>query len=224
MEVKNYIDIFCALLTPTIAILASYIAYNQWKTSEAKRRHELFKYRYENIYLRTINFYKLISIFVYNNQSDKIEEEMVKYQQKFYEFRFYLKESDFVKLKNLFSNFIEDLNSYEILKSKEELSEDEKKEKSRFEFSFGYMIEEKIYKILNKYLRIEKENNIISKFIQKKLDFFKLENHVDLYCLFPTFWRICSQINKKIFNRPKIGRFEDKLHAYIFRMLSKKLF
>lgn len=40
-------DYLSALLTPTIAILGSIIAYQQWRTNTKRLRHELFDRRYE---------------------------------------------------------------------------------------------------------------------------------------------------------------------------------
>lgn len=45
---KDWVDYLSALLTPTVvAILGLYIAYRQWRTEEAKLRHELFEKRYK---------------------------------------------------------------------------------------------------------------------------------------------------------------------------------
>jgi hypothetical protein len=45
--VKDWIDVLSALLTPTIAILGSFIAYEQWRTNRGRLKHELFNRRYE---------------------------------------------------------------------------------------------------------------------------------------------------------------------------------
>src|SRR4030042_2233781 len=44
---KDCIDILSALLTPTIAILGIYIAYQQWRTNKNRLKLELFEKRYE---------------------------------------------------------------------------------------------------------------------------------------------------------------------------------
>ena len=44
---KGWVDYFSALLTPTIAILGSTIAFLQWRTNSKRLRHELFDRRYE---------------------------------------------------------------------------------------------------------------------------------------------------------------------------------
>ncbi len=43
---KDWIDVFSALLTPTIAIVVAIIAFLQWRTAEINRRQQLFDKRY----------------------------------------------------------------------------------------------------------------------------------------------------------------------------------
>ncbi|TAN38604.1 MAG: hypothetical protein EPN25_13390 [Nitrospirae bacterium] len=43
---KDYIDILSAMLTPTIAILGIYIAYQQWRTNKKRLQLDLFEKRY----------------------------------------------------------------------------------------------------------------------------------------------------------------------------------
>jgi len=42
---KDYVDIFSALLTPTIALITTYIAIQQYRRGRAKFRHELYDRR-----------------------------------------------------------------------------------------------------------------------------------------------------------------------------------
>jgi hypothetical protein len=42
---KDYVDIFSALLTPTIALITTYIAIQQYRRERAKFRHELYDRR-----------------------------------------------------------------------------------------------------------------------------------------------------------------------------------
>ncbi|MGB7933942.1 MAG: hypothetical protein WCH04_17290 [Gammaproteobacteria bacterium] len=44
---RDWVDYLSALLTPTIAILGSIIAYLQWRTNSNRLKHELFDRRYE---------------------------------------------------------------------------------------------------------------------------------------------------------------------------------
>ncbi len=70
---KGWIDYLSALLTPTIAILGSFIAFQQWRTNRARLKNELFDRRYEQ-FSAVMNF--LGSIITFGKC--KIEE-----QQKF---------------------------------------------------------------------------------------------------------------------------------------------
>ena len=58
MGFGDYVDIFSALLTPLIAIIMVYIAYQQWITNRLKFRHELYESRlrtfHETIQLMSI--------------------------------------------------------------------------------------------------------------------------------------------------------------------------
>lgn len=62
MEIENcvqssidWVDYLSALLTPTIAILGSVIAYLQWRINKARLKHELFDRRYDQ-FLTVRNF------------------------------------------------------------------------------------------------------------------------------------------------------------------------
>ncbi len=44
---KDWIDVLSALLTPTIAAFAFFIAFQQWRTNRNRLKHELFDRRYE---------------------------------------------------------------------------------------------------------------------------------------------------------------------------------
>jgi TRAP-type C4-dicarboxylate transport system permease small subunit len=52
------IDFFSGLLTPTIALLAAYIAWQQWQTNHLRLKHELFERRYK--------LYETITAFIAN--------------------------------------------------------------------------------------------------------------------------------------------------------------
>ena len=42
---KDWIDILTAMMTPTIAIVGSFIAFQQWKINQVRLRHELYDRR-----------------------------------------------------------------------------------------------------------------------------------------------------------------------------------
>jgi hypothetical protein len=44
---RDWVDYLSALLTPTIAVLGSIIAYLQWRTNTNRLKHELFNRRYK---------------------------------------------------------------------------------------------------------------------------------------------------------------------------------
>jgi hypothetical protein len=52
------IDFFSGLLTPLIAVLAAYIAWQQWRTNNLRLKHELFERRYK--------LYEVITSFIAN--------------------------------------------------------------------------------------------------------------------------------------------------------------
>jgi hypothetical protein len=55
MDYKFYIDLFAALLTPTIAIVTTFIAIQQYRNSKRKFRHELYDKRLA-IFNATVQF------------------------------------------------------------------------------------------------------------------------------------------------------------------------
>lgn len=60
---KTWIDILTALLTPTLAVFGSLIAYLQWRTNELKRKNDYFDRRY--------NFYKKVELMWLDSATDE---------------------------------------------------------------------------------------------------------------------------------------------------------
>src|SRR5260221_10454696 len=52
---KDVLTIFSGLLTPLLAIVATYIAYQQWRTNRIKLQHDLYDRRFA-IYAALTNF------------------------------------------------------------------------------------------------------------------------------------------------------------------------
>ena len=44
--IKDWVDVFTAISTPSIALLAGYFTYSQAKTDELRRKQEIFEIRY----------------------------------------------------------------------------------------------------------------------------------------------------------------------------------
>jgi hypothetical protein len=69
---KGYVDILSALLTPTIALVTTYIAVQQYRRERAKFRHDLYDrrmtvYKATSAYLSTVTNY---------SRKDNAEEEL----------------------------------------------------------------------------------------------------------------------------------------------------
>jgi len=45
MDVKSLVDVLSAALTPVIAVVATYIAYQQWRTNKSRLAHEFYDRR-----------------------------------------------------------------------------------------------------------------------------------------------------------------------------------
>ncbi|MCW5206997.1 hypothetical protein VU08_08760 [Desulfobulbus sp. F5] len=75
---KDWVDylsaMLTAMLTPTVAIFGLYIGYRQWRTEEAKLRHELFEKRYKQ-FDAVVKF-----AFSTMSQSIKADEEYPTYE------------------------------------------------------------------------------------------------------------------------------------------------
>ena len=72
---KDWVDYLSALLTPTVAVLGIVIAYRQWRTEEARRRHELFDRRYKQFDAVVKFVYSVVSC------TSLTDEKFVLYQE-----------------------------------------------------------------------------------------------------------------------------------------------
>jgi hypothetical protein len=73
---SDWVKLFNALLTPTLAIIAAYIAYQQWKTNHLKVRHDLYERRLA-IYFATMEFLSVVF-----GKAEASQAEMVTFLQK----------------------------------------------------------------------------------------------------------------------------------------------
>lgn len=74
---KDYVEILSALLTPTIAIITTYIAIQQYRSGRAKFRHELYDRRMA-VYKATSTY---LSLVLRNRQHERTDEERAAYSE-----------------------------------------------------------------------------------------------------------------------------------------------
>lgn len=98
---NTLIDILSASLTPIIAILGSYIAYQQWKTNEKSRKQSLYDYRYEKIFKPVLDICNKTINSIKDGKIENIEELNELHNTKLTnieKYSFLLKENDYIQL------------------------------------------------------------------------------------------------------------------------------
>lgn len=118
---KSAIDILSALLTPTIALLTAFIAYQQWQTNERKRKQDLFELRYENIYKNAIIFLDAVENPI--TTIDELQNRFNKMTQILLKYGFLIKQNDNIRLFYLIGEFFNLCARFENLNAKEKISE-----------------------------------------------------------------------------------------------------
>ncbi len=158
MDTDLLIKYFTALLTPTIAIIGVYIAYQQWITSERKRRQELFELRHKYLYSEIIRLIKTLpSIVKMITLKDNFDgyDEIIDYSRHRIEYGFLISKEDADKLAKLHAQvFIEMVKM--IKDGKENLSRNLEEYNSKTLCLFENSVED----IFDKYLRIDDKSNL----------------------------------------------------------------
>lgn len=117
-NIKDWIDILSALLTPVIAILTVTIAFFQWQTNEKKRKQDLFDMRYDKLYF---------PIFICTERIRKIKEEDLSLDEKgkqiqneisdfwrqFCKYKFLITNEDREKLQKHYNYILEIIQKYD---------------------------------------------------------------------------------------------------------------
>ncbi len=152
---KDWVDVFSALLTPTVAIFAGIIAYQQWQTQEKQRKQDLFEMRYDNLFkviLENTNRYDMYKKEKFENlnfeEKQKLDDE---FRLKLHKYKFLITKEDFEKLITLYNNICSSLIKEEQT-MKEQNKIDIMNTLNKMKNFFDEMEE-----ILDKYLRIEQE-------------------------------------------------------------------
>lgn len=154
---KSWIEVFSALLTPTIAILGVFIAYNQCKIAEVNKRHRLFEERYEHLYRPVLEQIKKINTI--NNQNLDLSEKLKQvenilnsFYEDFYKYKFLISEFDEKRLSEVYNAIIK---FYEIPL---DVKKQQKEIYIRILITLYYL--QNIEEILSSYLRVEQLNFI----------------------------------------------------------------
>lgn len=98
---QSLINIFSALLTPTIAIIGGYIAYQQWLTNEKMRKQNLYDIRYDYIFKPILEICNKTIDSIQEDKLCNINELNALHNTKLSnigKYCFLLKEDDFIKL------------------------------------------------------------------------------------------------------------------------------
>lgn len=119
----EWVDISKALMTPLVAIIAVYIAYQQWQTNRNKLKHELFDRRFE-LYAMTNNvlFYVLA-------KGSVPGDYLAEFSQASHKSDFLLDES----FTSLFSEIVKKYNEFRALSEELEAIQDEGARKKNVE-------------------------------------------------------------------------------------------
>ena len=146
---NTLIDILSASLTPIIAILGSYIAYQQWKTNEKSRRQSLYDYRYEKIFKPVLDICNKTINSIKDGKIENIAELNELHNTKLTnieKYSFLLKENDYIQLM-IDYGAIREYVAFCHMHTK--ISKEDK--------SFMFVKLNRIYDIRRKYLSIEDE-------------------------------------------------------------------
>lgn len=170
---KSWIDILSAGLTPIIAIVTTFIAWQQWITNERKRKQDLFDKRYDNLFLPILknaenyDYYK-------NNETTNIDYQVIKEENEklhyqLHKYKFLIKQKDFKKIMELHGKLCKCLQE-ETKYQTGNVKDDKTTAKTIYDDLIN--INDQIENILTKYLLIE-DNNFFIKFVKYLKDKIK---------------------------------------------------
>lgn len=173
---KDLVNIFSALLTPTIAIFMAIIALQQWQTAEKKRKQDLFELRYDNLFLPILNNsdrYNMYEKEKFENLDwDKKSELDKQFSKQLHKYKFLIKKSDFDSLMTLHNNLCSVLIRENLTYNDE--NDSKRNDKLTAIFQELEKILEEMDEIIGKYLRVETESQSFKQVLIKLFNKNKL--------------------------------------------------
>lgn len=184
---KTWIDVSSALLTPLVAIIMAYIAWQQWRTGERKRRQELFEMRYENLFLLILNDsnrYDMEEKEKFENlNSEEIEQQKKEFNKQLHKYKFLIKQSDFDKLMSLHDKLCSTLISEHLAYN--DLNDIERPKKLISIYKNLGEIYGEMDEIMGNYLRVEEEAKnlwqLLVNFFVKSHYFLAIDKIIDFF-------------------------------------------
>lgn len=175
---KSWIDILSAGLTPIIAIVTTFIAWQQWVTNERTRKQNLFEKRYDNLYYPIYVCIENISKIKEEKISDtkkneKYEIEIQNFWKQYNKYKFLISKEVDEQLTKHYNCILDIIKKYK----NQYNSQTEETEATISILALLYHFA-KMEDILSKYLRIEDDNIIykIKTFFLKKYSFKDIVN------------------------------------------------
>ena len=149
-----YVQVFCTLLiglcTVIVACVTASIAYLQWCTNEAERRMDLFEDRYNHLYIPLLKTLNSLTINTYKEDPNLFVKTSETFLKELRKYAFFLKENDQKNLIDAYTKYYK-----EVIRFGELSQEEASKTITEYLISLESYKKE-MYKILTKYLRIEK--------------------------------------------------------------------
>lgn len=170
--IRSLVNVFSAILTPTIAIAVGYIAYQQWLTNEKTRKQNLYDARYDYVFKPILEICNRTIDSIKEDKICNIDELNTLHNTKLSnieKYEFLLKEDDFIELMLDYGAIYEYVKDYKIHPT---ISKQEK-EYMNLQLS-------RIYDMRRKYLSVEDEkyNNlwqVVTIMIKKLYKFIALD-------------------------------------------------
>jgi len=158
MELNALIDYSNALVAPSLAIFGAFIAYQQWKTSERKRKQDLFELRQKHLYSKLLQLIKTVPSIakdILSKENYGKFDTLTNYSKSRLEYGFLLSKKDSENITKLHAQIFIIVSKF-VTEGHEKLKENIDKYHSEIMQKF----EDELYDIFEKYMRIENSTGI----------------------------------------------------------------